>query len=333
VKIIITGGLGFIGKNLIMSLNGYPDIHTLNLDAHTYAVEDKFPVTLAAPSRHQSLIGNICNEAFVKSAFEKFRPDLVLNLSAESHVDRSISEPERAINQNVLGVTNLLKVSHQYLLSLPANSGFRFYQFSTDEVYGDLNNEKKKFSENSEINPSSPYSASKAAGDMIVKAWHRTYGMPFIITRCSNNYGPFQSFDKFIPKLIANLVRNKTFGVYGDGSQERDWLYVGDCIDAIEKIIFSNIVNDIFNIGTGKTFSNKQVVEIVIGVLSDELKVDSSTLKKLIKTVGDRPGHDNKYCVNSKKLSANVGWLPKIDFETGIKKTVNWYLKQQILRS
>lgn len=332
MKIIITGGLGFIGKNLIMSLNRYPDIHTLNLDAHTYAVEDKFPISLKAPSRHQSLIGNICDEAFVKSAFQTFRPDLVLNLSAESHVDRSISEPDKAIQQNVLGVTNLLKVSHQYLMSLPANSGFRFYQFSTDEVYGDLNYEKKKFSENSEINPSSPYSASKAAGDMIVKAWHRTYGVPFIITRCSNNYGPFQSFDKFIPKLIANLVRNRTFGVYGDGSQERDWLYVGDCVDAIEKIIFSNIVNDIFNIGTGKTFSNKQVIEIVTGVLAKELRVDASLLKKLVQPVEDRLGHDNKYCVSSKKLSTNVGWLPKIDFKLGIEKTVNWYLEQQILR-
>ena len=327
-KILVTGGCGFIGSNFIRHLIKKDNsIHIINLDKLTYAGNIK-SLDSIPDSSHQLIKGDICDSKLIESIFDKNKIDAVVHFAAESHVDRSIDGPSDFINTNIVGTMNLLEKSRYYIKNSD-NKSFRFLHVSTDEVYGSLG-ESGKFVEETPYDPSSPYSASKASSDHLVRAWNRTFDFPSLITNCSNNYGPYQFPEKLIPLILINCLKNKSLPVYGKGENIRDWLFVEDHCEAIYKVLTRGKIGETYNIGGNNEIKNIEVVEI-IGSLMDKLqpRKDGNSYSKLISFVTDRPGHDLRYAIDSTKIEKELGWVAQESFETGIKKTVEWYLSNE----
>ena len=327
--ILVTGGAGFIGANFVLDWLAQSDEPVLTLDKLTYAgnLENLAPVE--GDLRHVFVQGDIGDSALLAQLLAQYQPRAVLNFAAESHVDRSIHGPEDFIQTNVVGTMRLLQSVRAYWEGLPApqRSAFRFLHVSTDEVYGSLSPTDPAFTENNKLEPNSPYSASKAASDHLVRAWHHTYGLPVLTTNCSNNYGPLHFPEKLIPLMIVNALAGKALPVYGDGQQIRDWLYVKDHCSAIRRVLASGRVGELYNIGGWNEKPNIDIVRTVCALL-DELrpKADGSPYLGQITYVTDRPGHDRRYAIDASKIERELGWRPGETFETGIRKTVQWYL-------
>ena len=326
MKLLITGGNGFIGANLIIKIiKENKNYKILNLDCDTYASNIKSLGFLNNYKNYRRSKIDICNFKPLKKEFNSFGPDVVLNLAAETHVDNSIKNPKSFINTNILGTHNLLEISKNYHNKVKKK--FLFIQISTDEVYGDLGKKKKSFTENSIIKPSSPYSASKAGGDHLVHSYFRTFKLPTIITRCTNNYGPYQSTEKLIPKVINNAINNRSIPVFNKGNEIRDWIHVEDHVDAILKVIKNGKPGNIYNIGSQNNMKNIRLIKKILFLISQK-KNNFKNLLKLIKFVKDRPGHDFKYSIDNSKTRKDIKWSPKIKFDYGIKKTIEWYLSK-----
>lgn len=334
MNILVTGGAGFIGSALIRFLINETDHNVLNVDKLTYAGNLESLSSVEAGSRYHFAQGDICDRVKMTSLFADFKPDLVMHLAAESHVDRSIDGPAAFIETNIVGTYTLLEVSREYWKGLAetARDAFRFHHISTDEVYGDLDNTDELFTEETSYDPSSPYSASKASSDHLVRAWGRTYGLPVVITNCSNNYGPFHFPEKLIPLVILNALEGKPLPIYGDGTQIRDWLYVEDHARALYKVAAEGCDGETYNIGGHNEIKNIDVVRTICAIL-EELAPDKPEGIKhytdLITFVKDRPGHDLRYAIDASKINDALGWTPEETFETGIRKTVRWYLDNQ----
>ncbi|MES9830717.1 MAG: dTDP-glucose 4,6-dehydratase [Candidatus Thiodiazotropha sp. DIVDIV] len=327
--ILVTGGAGFIGGNFVhylLSLQDSPRV--VNLDALTYAGNLDTLQSLEDHPNHHFIKGKIQDQELVSSLFERFRPDAVVNFAAESHVDRSIDGPAEFIDTNIGGTFNLLECarSHWQTLSGSDADSFRFLHVSTDEVYGSLGAEGL-FTETTAYAPNSPYSASKAASDHLVRAWHHTYGMPVLTTNCSNNYGPYQFPEKLLPLFIQKALAGEPLPIYGDGSNVRDWLYVEDHCSAIWRVLESGRPGEVYNVGGNNEMSNLEVVDTLCALL-DELAPESEYIphNQLKTFVNDRPGHDQRYAIDASKLERELGWTPEETFETGLRKTVQWYL-------
>jgi dTDP-glucose 4,6-dehydratase len=329
MKFLITGGAGFIGSSLIRFLINETNHQVLNLDKLTYAGNLYTLLSVNKNSRYEFIQGDICNRELVTSTFFSYKPDLVMHLAAESHVDRSIDDPFEFIQTNILGTYVMLECARKYWESLKANNNFRFHHISTDEVYGSLGN-RGLFNEKNAYDPNSPYSASKASSDHLVRAWQRTFGLPVLISNCSNNYGPYQFPEKLIPFMILSAFGGNSLPVYGNGQQIRDWLYVDDHVRALYSVITKGKIGETYNIGGHNEKTNIQVVQLICDIL-DELypsKLNNiSSYRELIRFVEDRPGHDQRYAIDAKKIEKEIGWKPKETFETGLKKTVQWYLQ------
>lgn len=322
---LVTGGAGFIGSNFVLyMLNKYEDIKIINLDKLTYAGNLENLKAVEKDERHVFVQGDICDKEIVSEIFKKYVIDYVVNFAAESHVDRSIKTPELFVQTNVLGTTNLLNCAKEaWTIGDGFKEGVKFLQVSTDEVYGSLG-ETGFFLETTPLDPRSPYSSSKTGSDLMVKAYHETYKMPVNITRCSNNYGPYQFPEKLIPLLINNCINHKALPVYGDGLNIRDWLYVEDHCKAIDMVINNGRVGEVYNIGGHNERTNIQIVKTVIQYLNENY--DKEITENLIKHVEDRKGHDRRYGIDPTKIKDELGWYPETTFEVGIKKTIKWYL-------
>lgn len=318
-KILITGGAGFIGANFVhYILNKYDDYKVFNLDKLTYAANLDNLSSIENNNNYIFIKGDICNKEFIENLFKKENFDIVVNFAAESHVDRSISDPSIFINTNVVGTQILLDACKKYNVS-------RFHQVSTNEVYGDLPLDRSDllFNENNNINPSSPYSASKASADLIVKAYYKTFNLPVTISRCSNNYGKFQHEEKLIPLMIKRALNNDKLPVYGNGLNVRDWLHVYDHCSAIDLIIHEGKVGEIYNVGGNNEKSNIEIVKEILATLGKS--------EELIYYVKDRKGHDLRYAINSLKLQNELNWKPKYSLDEGLKETINWYKNYYLL--
>jgi dTDP-glucose 4,6-dehydratase len=330
--ILVTGGAGFIGANFVLDWLVAGNEAVVNLDKLTYAGNLANLATLKGDSRHLFVHGDIGDRALVDSLLITHRPRAVINFAAESHVDRSIHGPDEFIQTNVVGTFNLLESVRAYWTSLDgeAKLAFRFLHVSTDEVYGSLGLADPAFAETTAYAPNSPYSASKAASDHLVRAYRHTYGLPTLTTNCSNNYGPYQFPEKLIPLVIHNALAGKPLPIYGDGSNIRDWLYVGDHCAAIRVVLDQGRVGETYNIGGCNEKTNLDVVKTICRML-DEAHPESPVIphEKLITYVADRPGHDHRYAINADKIERELGWTPTESFETGIRKTVAWYLENQ----
>lgn len=329
MNILVTGGAGFIGSTVIRHLINETEHHVLNVDKLTYAGNLESLISVSDHSRYQFAQTDICDHVSLTRLFLEFQPDIVMHLAAESHVDRSIDGPAEFINTNIVGTYTLLEVARKYWqnLSTIKKSRFKFHHISTDEVYGDLEGTTDLFTETTPYLPSSPYSASKASSDHLVRAWHRTYGLPVVITNCSNNYGPYHFPEKLIPLMILNALDGKSLPVYGNGQQIRDWLFVEDHARALYQVATEGIVGETYNIGGHNEKQNIEVVKTICKIL-DELKprLEGKTYTSLITFVNDRPGHDLRYAIDASKIERELGWKPQESFETGIRKTVQWYL-------
>jgi len=329
--IIVTGGAGFIGSALIKYIISNTTNKVVNIDKLTYSGNLESLKSISGNKNYTFEQIDICDSNELERVFRDSKPDLVIHLAAESHVDRSIDEPSEFIQTNVFGTYTLLENSRIYykLLRGEKKEKFRFLHVSTDEVYGDLKNSSNFFTEESRYNPSSPYSASKASSDHLVRAWFRSFGLPVLITNCSNNYGPFQYPEKLIPQIILSSINGKKIPIYGDGTQIRDWLYVEDHINALLEVAFKGTIGETYNIGGNNEIQNIDVAKKICAIL-DKLAPEKlngiSSFSELITYVEDRPGHDIRYAVDSSKIKNNLGWSPKENFETGILKTVQWYL-------
>ena len=327
-KCLVTGGCGFIGSNYIRYvLEKEDDLHIVNLDKLTYAGNrhnlDGIPETF-----HTFVEGDICDPELVKTLFNEHQFDTIVHFAAESHVDRSIEGPAEFIQTNVLGTLNLLEQSRLHFQHLN-NDNFRFLHISTDEVYGSLG-DHGKFLETTPYDPSSPYSASKAGSDHLVRSWNRTFGLPTLITNCSNNYGSYQFPEKLIPLMIINCLHGKPLPVYGQGENVRDWLYVRDHCEAIHTVLTSGTMGETYNIGGNNEIRNIDVVTTICDLLNEiSPSENGSSYSDLITYVKDRPGHDFRYAIDAGKIQNNLGWSPKESFETGIRKTIHWYLDNQ----
>jgi len=324
-NVLVTGGCGFIGSNFVEYLTKKKNIHPIILDKLTYAgnVDNLSQID---ESNFTFIKGDICEDKLLRRLFEKYKFEGVFHFAAESHVDRSIDGPDAFIKTNIIGTYTLLEVSREYYKKF--NQNFKFIHVSTDEVFGDLR-EDDYFTENTPYNPSSPYSASKASSDHLVKSWGRTFGLPIIITNCSNNYGPFQFPEKLIPLMIINCLENKPLPIYGDGQNIRDWLFVSDHCRALYKIFKKGKLNDTYNIGGNNEIKNIDIVNIICEMLDDLKPLKNGTYKDLISFVQDRPGHDTRYAINSTKIQNEIGWKPLESFKTGIRKTIKWYLNNE----
>ena len=327
--ILVTGGAGFIGANFVLDWLAQSQEPVLNLDKLTYAGNLENLAALANDPRHVFVQGDIGDAELVAGLLAQYQPRAVLNFAAESHVDRSIHGPEDFIQTNVVGTMRLLQAVRHYWQSLAQKpqAAFRFLHVSTDEVYGSLSKTDPAFVETNKLEPNSPYSASKAASDHLVRAWHHTYGLPVLTTNCSNNYGPFHFPEKLIPLMIVNALAGKPLPVYGDGLQVRDWLYVKDHCSAIRRVLEAGRVGEIYNVGGWNEKPNIEIVHTVCALL-DELrpKPDGSSYQTQISYVQDRPGHDRRYAIDASKIERELGWKPFETFDTGIRKTVQWYL-------
>lgn len=332
MKILVTGGAGFIGSAVVRYLIGETDHQVLNVDALTYAGNLESIPCSDDPRYHFAHL-DIRDSEGLKKVFAEFEPDVVMHLAAESHVDRSIDGPSEFIQTNIVGTYNLLEVSREYWQQLDGNAQerFRFHHISTDEVYGDLGSEGL-FTETTPYEPSSPYSASKASSDHLVRAWRRTFGLPTIVTNCSNNYGPFHFPEKLIPLMILNALAGKPLPVYGDGSQVRDWLFVEDHARALVKVITEGKVGETYNIGGHNEQRNLNVVKTICAVLEELVPIKPAGVahyEDLITFVADRPGHDLRYAIDASKIQRELGWVPQETFDSGIRKTVQWYLQNR----
>ena len=326
--ILVTGGAGFIGANFVLDWIAATGEAVLNLDALTYAGNRESLRTLDGDSRHVFVHGDICDRALLDRLFAEHRPRAVVHFAAESHVDRSIHGPAAFIRTNVEGTFTLLEATRAYWsgLDAPAQSAFRFNHVSTDEVYGSLAPGDAPFTEQHVYEPNSPYSASKAASDHLARAWHQTYGLPITTTNCSNNYGPYHFPEKLIPLIIVNALAGKPLPVYGDGQQVRDWLYVKDHCAAIREVLARGKPGQTYNIGGWNEKPNLEIVQTICALL-DEMRPDPrGGYARLVTHVKDRPGHDRRYAIDARKLQRELGWKPAETFETGIRKTVRWYL-------
>lgn len=330
--ILVTGGAGFIGTNFILDWLTQSDEEIINLDNLTYAGNLENLAPLKDDKRHIFIKGDICDSTLIISLLTKYKPRAIINLAAESHVDRSIKKPEGFIQTNIVGTFRLLEATRAYWGALEniKKEKFRFLHISTDEVYGSLSSKEKAFNEDHRYEPNSPYSASKAASDHLIRAYHNTYGLPVLTTNCSNNYGPYQFPEKLIPLIIINALTNKPLPVYGDGQQIRDWLYVKDHCDAIRRVLEAGAPGETYNIGGWNEKPNIDIVHTICSLL-DKLSphVDGKHYNEQITFVTDRPGHDRRYAINSNKIKRDLGWEPGETFETGIHKTVQWYLDSQ----
>ncbi|MFZ5657063.1 MAG: dTDP-glucose 4,6-dehydratase [Pseudomonadota bacterium] len=326
----VTGGAGFIGGNFVLDAVAR-GIHVVNLDALTYAGNLDTLASLEGDARHVFVQGDIGDAALVGLLLAEHRPDAVVNFAAESHVDRSIDGPAAFVQTNVVGTLSLLEQTRDYWKSLdaPARDAFRFLHVSTDEVYGSLG-ETGKFTETTPYAPNSPYSASKAASDHLVRAFHHTYGLPVLTTNCSNNYGPYQFPEKLIPLIIARALRGEALPVYGDGRNVRDWLYVGDHCAAIRRVLEAGQVGETYNVGGNAERENIEVVRAICRLLDARRPLaDGRKRESLITFVADRPGHDRRYAIDASKIERELGWTPTVTFEQGIEQTVDWYLDNQ----
>ena len=327
--ILVTGGAGFIGANFVLDWLAQDSEAVLNLDKLTYAGNPETLATLDNDPRHIFVQGDIGDSALLTRLLTEHRPRAIVNFAAESHVDRSIHGPEDFVQTNVLGTFRLLEAVRGYWGALPApeKAAFRFLHVSTDEVYGSLSATDPAFTEDHVYEPNSPYSASKAASDHLVRAWHHTYGLPVLTTNCSNNYGPFHFPEKLIPLMIVNALAGKPLPVYGDGMQIRDWLYVKDHCSAIRRVLEAGRLGETYNIGGWNEKPNIDIVNTVCTLL-DELQpqAEGTSYRALIAYVTDRPGHDRRYAIDARKIERELGWKPAETFESGIRKTVEWYL-------
>jgi len=336
MKFLVSGGAGFIGTAVIRHLIHDLDHQVVNVDKLTYAgnLESLESVSHSPLYTFEQI--DICDSESIKRLFDQQQPDKIMHLAAESHVDRSIDGPAEFIQTNIIGTYVMLDVAKQYYSKLPEEKkqNFRFHHISTDEVYGDLHGTTDLFTEETPYAPSSPYSASKASSDHLVRAWHRTYNFPIIITNCSNNYGPYQFPEKLIPLTILNAISGKPLPIYGKGDQIRDWLHVEDHARALVKVLQEGKIGETYNIGGNNEKTNLEVVETICKILEELLPIKNSTLniqnyKNLITFVADRPGHDIRYAIDATKISNKLNWQPQETFETGIKKTVQWYLNNK----
>jgi dTDP-glucose 4,6-dehydratase len=327
--ILVTGGAGFIGSNFVLQATSKSHTHVVNLDKLTYAGNLHNLDSLKTHSRHTFVQGDICDREFVRSLLNRYQPRALVHFAAESHVDRSILGPEEFIRTNVGGTFALLQEALAYWRSLPGSDkdGFRFLHVSTDEVYGSLGPGDPAFAEETAFAPNSPYAATKAGSDHLVRAYHHTYGLPTLTSNCSNNYGPYQFPEKLIPLAILNAVQGRSIPVYGDGKNVRDWLYVADHCDAISLILRAGKPGETYNVGGASEKTNIEVVCTICEML-DELVPESEFRphKSLIKFVTDRPGHDRRYAIDAAKLRRELGWQPRETFRSGIRKTIEWYL-------
>jgi dTDP-glucose 4,6-dehydratase len=331
MSIIVTGGAGFIGSNFVLDWLQSCDEIAINLDKLTYAGNLDNLASLQGDARHVFVQGDICDRALIDRLLQTHRPRAIVHFAAESHVDRSIHDPSAFMKTNVDGTFTLLEAAYQFWNRLPDHdkTAFRFHHVSTDEVYGSLAPDDAPFTETTPYQPNSPYSASKAASDHLVRAWHHTYGLPVTTSNCSNNYGPYHFPEKLIPLMIANALAGKALPIYGDGQQIRDWLYVADHCSAIRRILQQGRVGEVYNVGGWNEKPNIEIVHTVCALL-DELSPDpAGSYARLITYVADRPGHDRRYAIDARKIERELGWRPQETFETGIRKTVQWYLNHQ----
>ena len=330
-KFLITGGCGFIGSALVRHIINKTNYKVLNIDKLTYAGNLNSLLAVKNSNRYLFKKIDICNSVKIKKIFSYYKPDIVIHLAAETHVDRSIDNSINFIKTNILGTHIIIEEARKYWSKLTGHkkTNFRFHHVSTDEVYGDLNKNSHAFTENTSYVPSSPYSASKASSDHLVRAWYRTFNLPILITNCSNNYGAYQFPEKLIPLIITNAIEGKKLPVYGNGKQIRDWLYVEDHAKALLHVALNGKVGETYNIGGQSELKNIEVVRMICKIL-DELKPskfkDIQKYEQLISYVEDRPGHDKRYAIDISKIKKNLKWQPEETFETGIKKTVMWYL-------
>lgn len=328
MTVLVTGGAGFIGSNFVLDWLRQSDEPLVNLDVLTYAGNLENLASLDGDARHCFVKGDIGDRTLIDSLLAQHRPRAVLHFAAESHVDRSIHGPGAFIKTNVEGSFTLLEATRAHWSALPESekAAFRFHHVSTDEVYGSLKADDPPFTETHAYEPNSPYSASKAASDHLVRAWHHTYGLPVLTTNCSNNYGPYHFPEKLIPLMIVNALAGKPLPVYGDGQQIRDWLYVADHCSGIRAVLAGGRVGETYNIGGWNEMANIDIVKTVCGLL-DELRPDpAGPYGRLITYVKDRPGHDRRYAIDARKIERELGWRPAETFATGIRKTVQWYL-------
>lgn len=330
MKILITGGAGFIGSSLV-KLALKQGHKVLNVDRLTYAANLRSLEGVSGNPQYRFLQADICDEAAMTSAVANFQPDAIMNLAAESHVDRSIDGPSPFMQTNVIGTFTLLQVARAYWEGLTGalKETFRFHHVSTDEVYGDLSLSDPAFEETTSYDPSSPYSASKAASDHLVRAWARTYGLPTLITNCSNNYGPFQFPEKLVPVVILKALYGERIPVYGTGENIRDWLYVEDHVDALLTVLTNGNVGETYNIGGNNERTNIELVQTICELMSQHLPTVDLDFSNLISFVTDRPGHDNRYAINASKIENDLNWTPSISFDEGFEKTITWYVNNE----
>lgn len=330
-KILVTGGAGFIGSNFVLDWLATIGTPVVTLDKLTYAGNLENLADISGHARHNFVQGDIGDRALVRKLLTEHQPSAIVNFAAESHVDRSIHGPEDFIQTNVVGTFHLLEEIRTYWIALAEDDrrNFRFLHVSTDEVYGSLEPGDPAFSETHPYAPNSPYSASKAASDHLVRAYHHTYGLPTLTTNCSNNYGPYQFPEKLIPLVLMNALAGKPLPIYGNGSNVRDWLYVIDHCTAIRTVMEQGLVGETYNIGGGSEKSNLEVVRCLCDILDELRPKASGSYREQITFVADRPGHDQRYAIDAGKIQRQLGWQPRESFDTGIRKTVTWYLEHQ----
>jgi dTDP-glucose 4,6-dehydratase len=331
MKILVTGGAGFIGSALIRYLLTHTNEEVINVDKLTYAGNLEAIASVSSSDRYVFEQVDICNAVEIRRIFASYQPDVVMHLAAESHVDRSINSSAAFIQTNIVGTHVMLEEARAYWQALSAvrQETFRFHHISTDEVYGDLEENDAPFTETTPYAPSSPYSASKASSDHLVRAWHRTYGLPVLVTNCSNNYGPYQFPEKLIPLVIQNALAGNALPVYGHGKQVRDWLFVDDHVRALYQVILKGCVGETYNIGGHNEKQNIEVIHTICALLEELVPIKPSGVKNykdLITYVTDRPGHDQRYAIDATKMRLELDWVPEETFETGMRKTVAWYL-------